>query len=318
MIRLAEITDLEIVIQITHDTISEIYSHYYAEGVVEFFLGHHNREHVLSDIEDGLVWLLEEDGIMVGTVTVKENAINRLFVLPEYQSRGYGSQLMDFAENKIAERFTHVHIDSSLAAKEMYVKHGYREKKTCRILAAHGDILVYDEMEKRLNRDLPSKESMVLETRGESVAVEYRRLTEKELEVFIDMRIKQLREEGAKEDIDLKPALRNYYYRHMADGTFVSWLAFDGDKIVGTSGMSFVEKPPYFGCPSGKLGLISSMFTSKEYRRHGIAKELLSKVMNEAREYGCGTVQITASDLGVLLYTDFGFVKNENFMQYKL
>lgn len=31
-------------------------------------------------------------------------------------------------------------------------------------------------------------------------------LTEKELEVFIDMRIKQLREEGAKEDIDLKPA----------------------------------------------------------------------------------------------------------------
>ncbi len=34
--------------------------------------------------------------------------------------------------------------------------------------------------------------------------------------------------------------------------------------------------------------------------------------------YGCGTVQITASDMGVLLYTDFGFVKNGNFMQYKL
>lgn len=26
------------------------------------------------------------------------------------------------------------------------------------------------------------------------------------------------------------------------DGTFVSWLAFDGNKIIGTSGMSFVEK----------------------------------------------------------------------------
>lgn len=38
----------------------------------------------------------------------------------------------------------------------------------------------------------------------------------------------------------------------------------------------------------------------------------------EAREYGCGTVQVTASDMGVLLYTDFGFVKNGNFMQYKL
>lgn len=150
------------------------------------------------------------------------------------------------------------------------------------------------------------------------MAVQYRKLKEKELDIFIDMRIKQLREEGAKEDIDLRPALRDYYNRHMADGTFVSWLAFDGDKIVGTSGMSFVEKPPYFGCPSGKMGLLSSMFTSKEYRRQGIAKELLSRVVNEAKEYGCGIVQITASDMGVLLYKDFGFEKNGNFMQYKL
>lgn len=150
------------------------------------------------------------------------------------------------------------------------------------------------------------------------MAVEYRRLTEKDLEVFMDMRIHQLREEGAKEEMDLKPALRDYYSRHMADGTFVSWLAVDGDKIVGTSGMSFVEKPPYFGCPSGKMGLLSSMFTDKAYRRQGIAKELLTRVVNEAKEYGCGTVQITASDMGVLLYTNFGFVKNGKFMQYKL
>lgn len=148
------------------------------------------------------------------------------------------------------------------------------------------------------------------------MGIEYRKLTVKELDVFIDMRINQLREEGADEDIDLKPALKDYYERHMADGTFVSWIALDGDRIIGTSGMSFVEKPPYFGCPNGKIGLLSSMFTSNSYRRRGIAKTLLEKVINEAKEYGCGTVQITASDMGVLLYTDFGFRKNGNFMQY--
>lgn len=148
--------------------------------------------------------------------------------------------------------------------------------------------------------------------------IKYRRLTERELETFIEMRIHQLREEGAKEDIDLRPALLDYYKRHMADGTFVSWLAFDGDKIIGTSGMSFVEKPPYFGCPSGKMGLLSSMFTNPEYRRRGIAKELLSRVVKDAKAYGCQTVQITASDMGVKLYADFGFVHNGNFMQYKL
>lgn len=150
------------------------------------------------------------------------------------------------------------------------------------------------------------------------MSVEYQRLTENELETFIRMRIGQLREEGAKEDIDLAPALRDYYRRHMADGTFVSWLAADNGKIIGTSGMSFVEKPPYFGCPSGRMGLLSSMFTDKAYRRRGIAKELLSRVVEEARRYGCGTVWITASDMGVKLYSDFGFVKNGNFMQYKL
>lgn len=149
-------------------------------------------------------------------------------------------------------------------------------------------------------------------------SIQYRKLTSGKLDTFIQMRIRQLREEGAKENIDLVPALRDYYERHMADGTFVSWLAMDGDKIVGTSGMSFVEKPPYFSCPSGKIGLLSSMYTDPAYRRRGIAKELLSRVIDEAKAFGCGTVQITASDMGVLLYTDFGFVKNENFMQYKL
>lgn len=150
------------------------------------------------------------------------------------------------------------------------------------------------------------------------IRIVYRKLAKADLDTFIRMRIMQLREEGANDDLDLAPALFDYYQRHMADGTFVSWLAADGERIVGTSGMSFVEKPPYYGCPSGRIGLLSSMYTDPNYRRHGIAKELLRRVMEEAYSYGCGCVQITASDIGVYLYQDFGFVKNENFMQYKL
>ena len=146
----------------------------------------------------------------------------------------------------------------------------------------------------------------------------FQKLTKDKIDIFIQMRINQLLEEGATADIDLTPALRDYYLRHLSDGTFVSWLALDGDQIIGTSGMSFVEKPPYFGCPSGRIGLLSSMYTHPDYRRRGIAKELLSRVVAEARQYGCGTVQITASDMGVLLYTNFGFVKNKNFMQYRI
>lgn len=148
--------------------------------------------------------------------------------------------------------------------------------------------------------------------------MEYRRLGQQDLDSFIGLRIRQLREEGATEDVDLRPALLDYYICHMKDGTFVAWLAVDDDRIVGTSGMSFVEKPPYFGCPSGRMGLLSSMYTDPRYRRRGIATELLRKVVDEAKAYGCGTVQITASDMGVKLYDAFGFVHNGNFMQYRL
>lgn len=128
--------------------------------------------------------------------------------------------------------------------------------------------------------------------------IKYKKLTDKEIDIFIKMRITQLREEGATEDIDLTPELKNYYKRHMSDGTFISWLAIDTDngRIVGTSGISIVEKPPYFSCPTGKIALLSSMFTDKAYRRKGIAKALLSRIVNEAKEHKCGTIQITASD----------------------
>ncbi len=152
----------------------------------------------------------------------------------------------------------------------------------------------------------------------------YKKLTDADVDTFISMRISQLTEEctaeGKKvpEGVDLESALKDYYHRHMSDGTFVSWIAMDGDRIIGTSGMSFVEKPPYFGCPSGRLGLLSSMYTDPDYRRMGIAKELLHRVVEEARRYGCGAVHITASDMGVKLYTAYGFKHNGNFMQYTL
>lgn len=154
--------------------------------------------------------------------------------------------------------------------------------------------------------------------------ITYRKLRETDLDVFINMRITQLSEEyevagrEIPKDVELEYSLREYYRKHMAEGTFVSWLALDGDKIIGTSGMSYVEKPPYFSCPTGRLGLLSSMYTDPGYRRMGIGKELLHRVVEEARNYGCGSVWITASDMGVKLYTAFGFEHNGNFMQYKL
>lgn len=151
-----------------------------------------------------------------------------------------------------------------------------------------------------------------------SVSLEYRRLNISDIPAFIEMRVAQLLEEGAQQSYDLHPALADYYQRHIEDETFVSWLAFHDGEIVGTSGLSIVEKPPYYGCPTGRIGLLSSMFVKPDLRRQGIARDLLLRIVDEARARDCGAVHITASEAGVHLYRACGFVHNERFMQLVL
>ena len=42
----ADISDIETVKYITTETINSIYPHYYPEGAVDFFLGHHNDKNI--------------------------------------------------------------------------------------------------------------------------------------------------------------------------------------------------------------------------------------------------------------------------------
>ena len=148
--------------------------------------------------------------------------------------------------------------------------------------------------------------------------IEYRPLTIDDAEAFASLRIRQLVEEGAVAEGDLLPALLDYYGRHLADGSFLGFLALDGSRIVGTGGVSVVEKPAWFGCPTGRIGLISSMWTDGGCRRQGIARRIMDLVMAAAREKGCGALWVTASNMGVPFYGRCGFVHKGNFMQYRL
>lgn len=102
----------------------------------------------------------------------------------------------------------------------------------------------------------------------------FRKLSVEDIDRLVSMRIDQLREEGAKSDFDLRPSLIDYYNKHLPDGSFISYIAEIDGKIVAASGLSFAHKPPYFSNPSGKIGIISSMYTRPEHRRKGIAKRL--------------------------------------------
>lgn len=139
---------LERIELIVSRTIYEVYPKYYPKGAVEFFLDHHNIDKISEDIYAGVVFAAEYNGTPVGTVTVNENEISRLFVLPEYQGRGIGGALLDFAEQMIFEHYGKVNLAASLSAKDIYLKRGYRETAFDRITTQNGDFLCYDTMEK--------------------------------------------------------------------------------------------------------------------------------------------------------------------------
>ena len=146
----AKIENFEDVKLITHKTIKEIYPHYYLRGVVDFFLEHHNSENITKDILADIVYLIMDGEEALGTVTIKGNEICRLFVLPQHQRKGAGKQLLDFAEERIANKYTDIILDSSLPAKDIYRKRGYMIIASHKVVTENEDVLCYDLMKKNI------------------------------------------------------------------------------------------------------------------------------------------------------------------------
>lgn len=132
-------------------TVSEIYPHYYPKGAVEYFLAHHNEANIIKDIKENQVFLcFDLKRNVVGTVTIRENEICRLFVLPSRQGNGYGTELLDHAEKIISHQYSKIILSSSLPAKNIYQKRGYKDTGFNIIPTDHGDFLCYDVMVKQV------------------------------------------------------------------------------------------------------------------------------------------------------------------------
>ena len=142
--------DIDAVYELVQETVKTIYPKYYPKEVVDFFCGHHCKENIVRDVEEGQVGILVVDGTMVGTGCYKDNHITRVYVKPEYQGRGYGSFIMQCLETDIAKQYEAVELDASLPASHLYEKRGYKTVKHEKWNVENGVVLVYEIMEKKL------------------------------------------------------------------------------------------------------------------------------------------------------------------------
>lgn len=140
--------NIDCVFNIVRNTVTTIYPKYYPKEVVDFFCEHHNRENIAKDIESGNVGILVVGNQIVGTGSHESNHITRVYVLPEFQGKGYGSFIMQCLENEISAKYNTVLLDASLPASHLYEQRGYRTIKHERLSVENDVVLVYEVMEK--------------------------------------------------------------------------------------------------------------------------------------------------------------------------
>ncbi len=153
-IKKATINELEIISSIVHNTIKAIYPNYYPLEVVDYFLMHHNGENIKKDLENGFVYLLSVNNQFVGTGSIDRDYIGRVYVLPQYQGKGYGSIIMNLLEEEIFKISHTSYLTAALPSHDFYLKRGYHPTEYHKLEVENHRVLCYYDMEKTIDGTL--------------------------------------------------------------------------------------------------------------------------------------------------------------------
>lgn len=111
--------------------------------------------------------------------------------------------------------------------------------------------------------------------RKRSVKLEYRKAGLKDIDILTKTRVKVLKAANRlspQEDMrEVETRSYDYYSKALAEGNHVAYLVYDGERCIGTGGVTFFQVMPTYHNSSGKKAYIMNMYTHPDYRRHGIA-----------------------------------------------
>lgn len=144
-------SDLGVVKSLIDHTIDTCYSSVYPKEAVQFFKGWHCDDRIQKDAKEGYTIVLEKDNQIIGTGTIVDNQIMRVFVQPALQKRGFGKLIMQKLEEKaLSEGISVVKLDASLPSKEFYDSSGYVTLEETFLEVENNKRLDYYKMEKSL------------------------------------------------------------------------------------------------------------------------------------------------------------------------
>jgi GNAT superfamily N-acetyltransferase len=151
LIRKCNKKDFEGLKLIVHRTIKKSYADVYPEEAIDYFLEHHSKENMEKDIPKGRTFMLESEGKIIASGSIVKDEIKRVFVLPEYQGRGFGKKIMaKLEETALKNGISRVKLCASLPSKDFYLALGYKTVRFSHIPVKNNKKLEYYDMEKNL------------------------------------------------------------------------------------------------------------------------------------------------------------------------
>jgi len=146
--------------------------------------------------------------------------------------------------------------------------------------------------------------------------------TLKDLDVLVELRValfKAMGQGGARLDA-ATPAIRAYVEKQLPSGAFRVWVAERRGTVVAAIGLVIHCVPPSPHNPDGREAYIMNLFTRPEVRRRGIARRLMTHVLDIVRSEGLLKVRLYATPDGRPLYESLGFAvaTDEPEMQFVL
>ena len=145
--------------------------------------------------------------------------------------------------------------------------------------------------------------------------IKYKIATNDDIELLMSSRLEMLRTvNDLPDDYEYSKEIVSASRDYFLNGDQTTILAIDGDKVIGCASMSYIRIMPTFSHPTGKRAHLMNVYTRNEYRRQGIARQMVEMLIRDARERGATEISLDATTMGRPLYESLGFLDSKECM----
>ena len=134
---------------------------------------------------------------------------------------------------------------------------------------------------------------------------------EDDLETILHHRRSMFRDmgEGTVEELArMVEVARPWLKKALADGGYRHWLAIDGTgRVAGGGGILLSTWPANPHDPCVERAVILNVYTEPEFRRRGVARQIMEVILSWVKARGLRSVNLHASAEGRHLYEALGF-----------